>query len=447
MAEEAKHIEEQTHRVTALLGAGVNLGLDLKFKPSTYCLTEKLVNAQYQIIDINSNQHKNSDLVQYVYQTICNNFSQGALNPATSYNIVHFEIIFHVLEVLYSYCYFSEMHNNGRSFPNEFVPPFAYFAQVNKLYSSSEINQVMKQYISILMELINVYDEEYRNNKTSGINKTYSDFWTAAEYKWDIFNLNYDTTIENSLSSYDDGSAIIDAKYTFKKFVPEQLYATLDNTVNHLHGCITYGIERLPLDEYNHNYVYFYDSDDYYRWNDFGLAFNLWKSYSRSNLFAQNHEVIFPSPIITGLNKTDKITTIPFNMYKQHFSQKLILNNALLIAGYSFGDLYLNKEMERMRLYHGDKWRVVLIDKWDFRPYSGLSKKDKVQNYIWGRKLNQDLVRLICKVAQEGQLEANIFTYNNKGYLVSKNKQLMLFVDGINGALQYSIDIYNFLQS
>ena len=447
MAEEEKHIENRTLRVTALLGAGVNMGLDLSFKPSTYYLTERLVNAQYPIFDINTHRDKNSDLVQYVYTTICQNYSEGKLNPADSYDKVHFEIIFHVLENLYSYCYFLEHQGNGKHLPNDYVPPFAYITHINKAYSSSEINQVMKLFISNLMEMIYAYDEEYKNNKNGGVNKQYNDFWTAADYKWDVFNLNYDTTIENSLRSYDDGSAIIDAKYAFKKFVPEQLYTTLDNTVNHLHGCITYGIERMSLDEYNHNYVYFYDSDDYYRWNDFGSAFKLWKSYSRNNLIAQNHEVIFPSPIITGLNKTDKITTLPFNMYKQHFSQKLILNNALLIAGYSFGDLYLNKEIERMRLYHGDNWRVVLIDKWDLSPYARLSKRDKVENYIWDQKINQDLVQLVCKVAREGQIDANIFTYNHNGYLVSKNKQLMLFVDGINAALQHSNDIYAFLQS
>ena len=35
-----------------------------------------------------------------------------------------------------------------------------------------------------------------------------------------------------------------------------------------------------------------------------------------------------------------------------------------MIAGYSFGDLYVNQIIERMELIHGNSKRVVLIDWW-----------------------------------------------------------------------------------
>lgn len=432
-------------RVTALLGAGVNMGLDLGIVPNTYNLTEKVVNAPYPIVDIVTNQQRNSDLLQYIYHTICENFSEGPLNPATSYGKVHFEILFHVLENLYSYKYFAENHGKNQKFPNAYVPPFAYFAKVDTPYTSSEIQQVMKQYITILMENVNLYNEAYKNN-ICDVNKHYKDFWALAPHKWDVFTLNYDTTIENSLSTYEDGYVEIDPKYVFKKFMPEQLLKSQNNTINHLHGCINYCAENMELEEYNKEYIYCYDSDDYVRWNVYADAMKFWKSFSRSNLLAQNHEVIFPSPIITGLNKTEKITSLPFNTYKQNLSLKIESNNALLIAGYSFGDLYLNREIERMRLYHGDNWRTVIIDYWDLGD-DDMSERDKLKNYLWTHHPNQDLVHMILKVAQEPVLDGGIFLEKNKGQFVSKNGQLMLFVNGMQDALQYQNEIYAFLQS
>lgn len=445
MAEAKKGNMENT-RVTALLGAGVNLGLDVGFKPSTAYLTEKVVNANYQVLDLKTSQYKNSDLVQYIYTTICNNYSEGPLDPANSYHIVHFEILFHVLETLYSYGYLPEMQSMGKSLPNRFVPPYAYLSHMNVHYDISEIDQVMKLFITILMDEIFNYNETYKKNKVNGVNKQYNDFWAIAPFKWDVFNLNYDTTIEDSLVSYEDGFVATDPKYDFKTFEPEALLMTEDNTINHLHGCIMYGPEKYDTDEYNDDIVFYHHFNDFYRWDNYANVKNRWVSSSRSKIYAQNHEIIYPSPIITGLSKTEKISPLPFNLYKHNFSLKLMTNRSLLIAGYSFGDLYLNQELERMRFYHGNNWKVVIVDKWDFANYAGLDEIEKLKFYIQEQKVGDELVRLMCKVAHVNYIERTTFDVIRPGQFISKNGQLMLFVGGMNDTIQYANNIYSFLQ-
>lgn len=434
-------------RITALLGAGINLGLNLPFKPSTYNLTKEIVKAEYPIFDITNNTHRNSDLVATIYQIICENYSEEALDPKDSYNKVHFEILFHVLENLFSHSYVKEMKSKGKMLPDVYVPPFTYFEDLTVNYSISEIQQVMKQFITYLMDAVDQYNSFYIENKNNGANFPFCNFWATTSYKWDAFTLNYDTTLENSLPSYEDGFVAIDPKYDFKRFIPQRLLNSADNTVNHLHGCVNYGSEKLNKDDYNHQYAYLYNSEDYYLWSNYASVRRRWIGSSRSNITAQNHEVIFPSPIITGLNKTDKIISLPFNIYKHNLSRRLMTNNALLIAGYSFGDLYLNQEIERMRMYHGDRWRVVIIDYWDIDDEYEMCELDKLKNYLWAHNPHKDLVHLILKVAQENMLEGSIFVEKNKGQFVSKNGQLMLFVRGMNEALKFKDDIYDFLAS
>lgn len=303
------------------------------------------------------------------------------------------------------------------------------------------------------MEFINHYDEYFAQHKHD-ICKWYFDFWSNTTFKWDVFTLNYDTTIENSLDEYEDGFEDIEKYPDFQRFNPLKLLASHNHTINHLHGCTLYEHSRMFIEDTNKQQVFYYDSYDWYKWKNFSKSLNVWLGMSTSTPNAQNGDTIFPSPIITGLNKTDKILPLPFSTYRYNLTDKLIKNNALIIAGYSFGDYYVNNELERMRLYHGDGLRVVVVDCWSKGDYDYDNERDAIKarlEHFDDYELPHEFITFLCKVMRVGFLDYhrdgfNKLTYDN--YYVSPNKQLMLFVGGWKKAISnYADKIYEFLES
>ena len=56
---------------------------------------------------------------------------------------------------------------------------------------------VMKQYIIRIMDIVDSYNVHFMNVPEAEM--WYKNFFRASLHKWDIFNFNYDTTIEASL--------------------------------------------------------------------------------------------------------------------------------------------------------------------------------------------------------------------------------------------------------
>ena len=84
-------------RVTAVLGAGVNLEFFAwsDKTPTTANITKSIVNAKY-FKHVDGSQSKIPVLINKVYKRLCKKYSLGALNPKDekSYGIIHFEKIF-----------------------------------------------------------------------------------------------------------------------------------------------------------------------------------------------------------------------------------------------------------------------------------------------------------------------------------------------------------------
>ena len=443
MAEEKKNM-----RVTAILGAGVNLEyFDRSEKtPTTANITKAVVNTSEYIYHDGS-KGKIPELIKNVYLHLCATNPSGALNPDKSYGEVHFEKIFHILEMLYSY---DKIWTKG--YNNSSVPLFAHFATPNFAYNPNQIRASLDWMVVLIMDFVEHYNEYFAKHKETEC-KWYFDFWNKAPFKWDAVNFNYDTTIEDSLPSFEDGYEGIENYPDFQRFNPNKLLRSEGHTVNHIHGCILYGHHRLKIEEENKHYIYNYDSHDWYKWRNYALSKQVWLGTGTDVPNAQNGDSIYPSPIITGLNKADKILLLPFSIYRYNLSQKLFQNNAIIIAGYSFGDYYVNYELERMRLYHGDKLRVVLIDFWSMSDYKDVPIPDMIKAYIEFNEqdgISVHKAHFISKVMQSSHLDYykdhfNTLTHDN--YLISENNQLMLFVGGWKNALKYQDEIYKFLQS
>lgn len=442
---------ENNMRVTAILGAGVNLEyFDWSDKtPSTANITKCIVSTKY-FKHSDGSQSPIPSLIRKIYLRLCRKYPFGALNPKDnkSYGIMHFEKIFHALEELDSYDKIWTRHAKDPSY----AQLFAHFTKPAFKYNPDEIHSALFWMASLIMDFVNYYNDYFITHK-EGTCKWYTDFWRKASFKWDVFNFNYDTTIENSIDNFNDGYVDVEDHANIQRFDPNRLMQSKTNTINHIHGCILYGYGDFSIEEENRDLIFKYGFHDWFKWDNYELNKKHWIGRSSSSEVSQSGGTLFPSPIITGLNKTDKLLTLPFSTYRLNLSQRLFQSHALLIAGYSFGDYYVNYELERMRLYHGDKLRVVLIDYWDLQNYRDMSDQDKIHAYLEFGEIDGISHQKACfieKVIHSSQLDyyKNGFKkLTHKNYMISDNKQLMLFVGGWKNALQYRDKIYEFLCS
>lgn len=259
---------------------------------------------------------------------------------------ISFEDLFEVIETLFSYC---------GTWKHEHYP----FSLISALVKSDldnysvDYERAMHAIINKIVEIVIAYDELF---KKDGRENWYKGFWKAFDGNLDVFNLNYDTTVEYSLGDYVDGYVPFTQDY--ERFEPEVLWnASPDKaTVNHLHGCILYGdINPKPTE-------FYYSHRDLYKFYPDVVkeAFISRQWLPRT----QTGDSVFYSPIITGLKKTDKICYMPHNFYHANLVKKIIENPSLFICGYSFGDLYVNQLLQRHKLVHDKKQRVAVVDKW-----------------------------------------------------------------------------------
>lgn len=440
--------KSKNKRVTAILGAGVNLAFfDWNdTTPSTTNITKHLVTTP-EVVYYDGSKGKISPLIRRVYEHLCAIHPTTPLDPndTASYGIMHFERIFHIIEMLDAYTHVW----NYKYIDITQVPLFAYFTSPNFKYSADEPHEALSQMTYLIMDFVNRYNEFYQTNKETSC-KWYKDFWTGAKFKWDIFNFNYDTTIEHSINC-EDGYEEVPNYAPLQKFSPQKLLLSTNNTINHVHGCLLYSYSNMKLPDENKE-QYLRNSHDWYKWPSFRESMGLFVGHGMSPIIAPNGDAIFNSPIITGLNKTEKLVIQPFATYRYNLSQKILKNSSIIIAGYSFGDYYVNLELEHIRLYHGNKLRVVLIDKWSIGSFADIEEeKHMIRDFIESKhnSINNEMALFICRVMQ-------ISRFDNYEYFrrlrcnspfISDNGQLMLFIGGIKQALLYKDDIYAFLKS
>ena len=367
---------------------------------------------------------------------------------------VHFEILFHIVEELTTYYWSSQPGTAQR-----FVAPFANFINgVNVNYDVEDLYASSRHIIRKIGEAVSRYDSHF--NRAD--NDWYRNFWQSRKDGWDVFNLNYDTTIEQSLGNYEDGYEDIKDQEGFQRFSVNKLIQNKKHlsTINHIHGCILYGPDRYQ--DVNHD-VYDYENNDLYKWPDYQTAADRWGGHAGGGQRAQNGQEIVQGPIITGLSKTDKVTCLPYDIYRFNFNRRIQKNNSLLIVGYSFGDKYINNMFYRMSQIHGDKKRVVLIDFWNMQSvYDELYKDsgdraDVTDNDLSARFFeqyfslnngNDEALMFIKRVAHH---DYDIWHHFNRlsltAPMVSDNGQLMLFIGGFKTAVtQYGEEIIKFLK-
>jgi hypothetical protein len=358
--------------------------------------------------------------------------------------VPNFEHIFHILEMLYSYNF---VWKGNCKNPSMF-PLFAPFVKLQtEIINNNELEwlfSLISQCQLDIMKMVNTYDDKYKNKKSKEYS-WYNNFWRKFN-GFNLFNLNYDTTIENSIDNYIDGFVDSGDK-RFQKFNPKKLYEDkVPYKICHLHGCIQY---------YYHNHtninkdVYEYGHSDLYKWTSFQDVEKMMSGSTRSNAPTQSGESIYIGPIITGLRKTDKLIATPYNYYHHFLSDSILKNKSLLIVGYSFGDLYINDLIERMNLLHRQEKRIVVITYFkpdEIKEIDGtITKTFSGLDFVNDR--NKDLL-FIKKMMYDDSFEFRNLdhTISKEERYISKDKTVHLYVHGFKSAAEkYSDEIVDFL--
>ena len=421
-------------RTTIIMGAGAVLDMsfpDSIIRPTTWNITQRVIQPYSNF----TTQKNDITVVNTIYDLLTQKFpiNHHLWWKEDNTPNIHFEIIFHIMEQLLSYGGVWDGSNHN---PNTF-PYFALFTKNNFDFDKETLRQVMWDYIMRIMDIVNAYNEYFKLNKDK--EKWYCDFFDS-DFKWDVFNFNYDTTVETVLEKYEDGFEEIPNRVE-SVFNPQKLFSNTDklSTINHLHGCINYYYK-----DYSNDDLFITDIHDLYLYPNFTEVMRRMQGRGQSNKASQTNEEYFAGPIITGLRKADKLSCIPYDFYHGNLYRALCNNNSLVIVGYSFGDIYVNNLLKRMHSIWQGKEKIVLIDKWDSTVI--LKSKNKLEHYL--EELNGEEIEFLEMMSGCTSINQMISEFidpdvNHPKY--SGNGRLLLIPGGMKLASKIRDEIYVFL--
>ncbi len=398
-------------RLTTFIGAGAAIEIG---GPTTHTITTEVRKKKQNFIDRRTNYiERVARVLDKYYNTPCN-----------------FEEIYHTLEQIDSY------KKGWQGAAKQYTPFMTAFAKPRfKRFFKDDITILIakQDLITIVAKLMEGYNSKY---KTESENVWHTEFWKLMydRFKLDIATLNYDTCIEQSLPKLEDGFEITED--SFERFNPRKLNHSTNSKIFHLHGCIHYGYNRTK----NANkYTLEDDFNDLYKFKSYQDASMQW--FGRSSNTTQSAEEAIIGPIITGLKKTDKVINYPYSTYYAALQNSIVENNALLIVGYSFGDLHLNRLLERIVRIHGKKRRIVVITK-----FTGKAWHHDWTAMNWPE--NRDMMVFMSKAFQD------YYPFDNGSFsmpdspLISKDGCAKLYLNGFqDAAINHGKKIVEFLSS
>ncbi|MBO6169069.1 MAG: SIR2 family protein [Bacteroidales bacterium] len=413
-------------RVTSVLGAGAVLDFDFRNieAPTTSSITRQIIEQKIRGLD-----EEESGLIKHIYGMLAEGSRAEYLrtHPAVrNYDPqISFEDLFDVIETLHSF-------SGTRKHEHYPFPLISTLVRSDLDYHSVDYYNAMVAIVEKVIEIVSTYDRRFREQDRE---QWYKEFWKSFGGELDVFNLNYDTSIEYSLQQFIDG--FVPFTQGYERFEPEVLWNAREKepTVSHLHGCYLYG-------DFNTKPV-----ENYYSHRD------LYKLYPDQEPFIsrqwlpmnQAKEGLFYSPIITGLKKTDKICYLPHSFYHAFLAKRIIDNPSLLICGYSFGDLYVNQLLQRHKLIHDREERVIIVDCWP-----DYANEDNVSLYRYFMdKTTGGLREFVMRLIEGGVAPLDAFKMFKKvadGCWESSNGMLRLYVKGMRHAVEnYHGEIMGFL--
>lgn len=421
--------------ITIIVGAGAVLDFEHKgIVPSVKNITDEVLKFSIQKVE----GGERPLLLEL------NNYIVGKLNQIGSPEInrfippqLNFENLLHVVEMCISYS--SCWHKEYTSWlalpefgtlvqPDDFLKDIQTFDYIRAAYGLQKT----------VMSIVNQYDSSFSEDTST--EQWYRNFWKSLSGRSNIFNLNYDNTIENSLGEYEDGFPPIKDGEDYSRFSAKCYFENPRrvSTIAHLHGQILFSEAR--------EYPFEYSIRDMVKNRDYQTACKN-RNGVQHPPFNQAKEEYLQPVIVSGSRKTEKMTFVPNNVYLSDLTRKVIENNRLMIIGYSFGDMYLNEILGLGLAAHGDDFKVVIIDKFPqyINSYTSLfqhvAHRCNPQEYTFVSRLTKDSL-----FVEIGQKEFPLVVGEYGEPVISRNGKLLMCISGFKDAVvNHKETIFDFL--
>lgn len=413
--------------VTVIVGAGSVLDFEHKgIYPSVGNITEEVLKLSIQKVEGGERL-----LLRELYDHVVGALTKVSEKTHIRQVQLNFENLLHVIEmcIAYSGCWRKE-YISCLAFPE-----FGTLIQPDRFLKDIHTYDYIRAALGLqktVMDIVNQYDVSFEENVSR--EQWYRDFWKSLSGRANIFNLNYDNTIENSLGEYEDGYLPIKEGEDYSRFSAKQYYENRRelSTIAHLHGQILFSEAK--------SYPFDYSTRDLVKNRDYLTACNN-RAGGQLPPSNQAKEEYLQPVIVSGSRKLEKMTFVPNNVYLSDLTRKVVENNRLMIIGYSFGDLYLNEILGLGMASHGDDFRVVIIDKFPsyINSYTSwlqyLIHGCNPQEYTFVSRLAKD--RLFVEVGQE-KFPLIVGEYGVP--MVSRNGGLMMCIGGFKDAVEKHSD-------
>ena len=408
--------------VTIIVGAGAVLDFNHNgISPSVKNITEEVLKLTIQKVDGGERP-----LLRELYDHVVRKLNRVLMTNHIMPPQINFENLLHVIEmcIAFSGCW-SKEYISWLAFPEfgTLIQPVKFLTDIHTYDYIRAAYELQKT----VMSVVNQYDTAFSEDLLT--EQWYRDFWRSLSGSSNIFNLNYDNTIENSLGEFEDGFPPIEEGEDYSRFSAKRYFENPRgvSTIAHLHGQILFSEAR--------EYPFDYSMRDMVKNRDYQTACKnrIGGQFPPSN---QAKEEYLQPVIVSGSRKTEKMTFTPNNVYLSDLARKVIENNRLMIIGYSFGDLYLNEILGLGIASHGDDFKVVIIDMFPSYINSYISWFQHLihgcnpQEYTFISRLAKD--RLSVEIGQE---DFPLFVGEYGIPVVSRNGKLMMCINGFKNAV------------
>jgi hypothetical protein len=188
-------------------------------------------------------------------------------------------------------------------------------------------------------------------------------FWQRLkdEFEVSFVTLNYDTTIDDAIAAGLESQGFVPISGEQAHRFDPRVLARCPQLI-HLHGSIRFGRREFRTDA--NRFAYEDGREDVYAYAETATAT---RNSGSGDVRTQAGRHCVVGPLITGLQKPDKLLGEPYSSYYSCFSRLVGTRDRLLVVGYGFGDAHVNAILRRFTRFHGPQRRVVSISKFD--PY------------------------------------------------------------------------------
>lgn len=410
--------------ITIIVGAGAVLDFNHNgIFPSVKNITDEVLKLNIQKVD-GGERPLLREINDYIVGKL-NKVGRPEINRYVSPQI-NFESLLHVVEMCISYS--SCWHKEFTLWPA--LPEFGTLIQLDEFLNDIQTYDYIRAAYGLqntVMNIVNQYDASFYEDTST--ERWYRNFWESLSGRSNIFNLNYDNTIENSLDEYEDGFPPVKDCEDYSRFSAKNYYENQRgvSTIAHLHGQILFSEAR--------SFPFEYSIRDMVKNRNYQTACKNRMGRQQNPSNQAKEEYVQPY-IVSGSRKTEKMTFAPNNVYLSDLTRKIIENKRLMIIGYSFGDLYLNEILGLGMAAHGDDFKVVIIDKYpsyiDSYPslFQHIAHRCNPQSYTFVSRLAKD--RLYVEI---GQKEFPLIVGEYGVPVVSTNGKLMMCINGFKDAV------------